>query len=114
MLEQRLAAGTVVVRQGEPGDRFFLVLEGELEVTQDGRGRRRLLGPGETFGEVALAMGVARTATVSALTEAVVASCDRATFDEIVRPIFSEPAPPEPRPRDAATPRSPSRRTRRR
>ena len=90
MREERVAAGTTVVREGEPGDRFYLVLAGELDVTQDGRGRRRTLGPGVTFGEVALAMGVLRTATVRAVTAASLASCDRATFDEIVRPLFSD------------------------
>ena len=41
-------------------------------------------------GEVAPAMGVLRTATVSAMTPAVVASCDRATFDELLRPLFAD------------------------
>jgi CRP-like cAMP-binding protein len=36
------------------------------------------------------AMGIPRTATVSAMTPAVVASCDRATFDELVRPLFAD------------------------
>jgi CRP-like cAMP-binding protein len=49
------------------------------------------LRPGDTFGEVALAMDVPRTASVRALTPAVVASCDRATFDEFVRPLFADP-----------------------
>jgi len=90
MREERVVAGTSVVREGEPGERFYLVLEGELEVTQVGRGQRGLIGPGDTFGEVALAMGVARTATVRALTDATLSSCDRATFDEVVRPVFSD------------------------
>jgi CRP-like cAMP-binding protein len=88
MREERVRAGTTIVREGEPGDDFYVVLEGELEVTQAGRGRRRLLGPGDTFGEVSLAMGVMRTATVRALTDVVLARCDRDTFDELVLPIF--------------------------
>ncbi len=83
-------AGTTVVRQGEPGDRFYLVLTGELEVMQQGRGRRGLLRPGDTFGEVALALRVPRTATVRALTDVSLASCDRPTFDELVLPVFSD------------------------
>jgi CRP-like cAMP-binding protein len=35
-------------------------------------------------------MSVPRTATVSAMTPVVVASCDRATFDELVRPLFAD------------------------
>jgi len=49
-----------------------------------------VLRPGEYFGEVAPAMSVPRTATVSAMTPAVVASCDRATFDELLRPLFAD------------------------
>jgi CRP-like cAMP-binding protein len=90
MREERVVAGTTIVREGDPGERFYLVLEGELEVTQAGRGHRGAIGPGDTFGEVALAMGMPRTATVRALTDASLASCDRATFDEVVRPVFSD------------------------
>ncbi len=46
--------------------------------------------PGDYFGEVALAMNVPRTASVRALTPAVVASCDQATFDELLRPLFAD------------------------
>jgi len=61
-----------------------------LSVAQEALGPRRLLRPGDYFGEVALAMGVPRTASVRALTPAVVASCDRETFDELIRPLFSD------------------------
>ena len=79
-----------VVQEGERGNRFYVVLQGLLTVTQEGRGERRLLRPGDTFGEVALAMDVPRTATVRALVPSVVASCDRETFDEFIRPLFAD------------------------
>ena len=82
--------GATVVRQGEPGDRFYIVLSGLLNVTQEELGERRLLRPGDSFGEVALAMGIPRTASVQAVTPAVVASCDQETFDELLRPLFSD------------------------
>jgi CRP-like cAMP-binding protein len=66
------------------------VLSGLLAVSQEIRGPRRILRPGDYFGEVALTMDIPRTASVSALTPSVVASCDRATFDEIIRPLFAE------------------------
>jgi CRP-like cAMP-binding protein len=61
-----------------------------LTVTQDARGERRVLKPGDYFGEVALTMDMPRTASIRALTPAVVASCDRETFDELIRPLFSD------------------------
>lgn len=87
---EEVAAGSTVVREGEPGDRFYIVLSGLMAVTQEERGERRLLRPGDTFGEVALAMNVPRTATVRALVPVVVASCDRETFDELLRPLFAD------------------------
>jgi len=59
-------AGTVVVRQGDPGYEFFMVGEGLLGVTIDGVERPQL-GAGAGFGEIALLRSVARTATVTAL-----------------------------------------------
>ncbi len=82
--------GATVVREGDPGDRFYIVLSGMLSVSQAGVGERRLLRPGDSFGEVALAMGIPRTASVRAITPAVVASCDSDTFDEILRPLFAD------------------------
>jgi CRP-like cAMP-binding protein len=90
MEREEVAPGTVVVREGECSDRFYVVLSGMLAVSQRDLGARSLLRPGDYFGEVAAAMSVPRTATVSALTPVVVASCDRATFDEFVRPLFAD------------------------
>jgi CRP-like cAMP-binding protein len=61
-----------------------------LSVTQASRGIQEPLRPGDHFGEVSLAVGVPRTATVRALTPATLASCDRATFDEFLRPLFAD------------------------
>jgi CRP-like cAMP-binding protein len=90
MEREEIPAGTVVVREGEPGDRFYVVFSGMLRVGQRDLGRRGVLRPGDYFGEVALAMDMPRTATVTAVTPCVVASCDRATFDEFLRPLFAE------------------------
>jgi CRP-like cAMP-binding protein len=90
MEREEVSPGTVLLREGEPDDRFYVVLAGVLAVSQRNLGARGLLRPGEYFGEVAPAMAVLRTATVSAMTPAVVASCDRETFDELVRPLFAD------------------------
>ena len=90
MERRQLAPGESVLRQGECGDRFYVVLSGLLSVRQEARGERGVLRPGDYFGEVALVMDVPRTATVSALTPATIASCERAVFDELVKPLFTE------------------------
>lgn len=94
MRREDVLPGKTVVVEGEPGERFYVVLSGMLEVTQVGRGTRTMLRPGDYFGEVSLAMDVPRTASVRAVTPATVASCDRATFDEYVRPVFAEDTSP--------------------
>jgi len=90
MRRDELPSGTAVVREGEDGERFYVLLSGIAAVSQSSLGGRRVLRAGEYFGEVALAMDVPRTATVTAMTPCVVASCDRATFDELLRPLFAD------------------------
>ena len=60
-------AGTTLCRQGERGHEFFVIMEGEAEVTQNGK-RIATCRPGEFFGEIALIEQVPRTATVTATT----------------------------------------------
>jgi potassium efflux system protein len=90
MTREELPAGAAPVVEGEHGDRFYVVLSGVLAASIGGRGAASLLHPGAYFGEVSLAMGVPRTASVRAMTPAVVASCDKATFDEFIRPFFAD------------------------
>ena len=91
MTREEVASGAAPVVEGEAGDRFYVVLSGVFAVSNfGGLGPRRVLRPGDYFGEVALAMEIPRTASVRALSPAVVASCDRATFDEYVRPLFAD------------------------
>jgi CRP-like cAMP-binding protein len=76
---QRASAGEVVVRQGEPGERFYIVERGELEVTVDGTPARRL-APGDFFGEIALLRELPRTATVTAEDDAALLILERDRF----------------------------------
>lgn len=74
-----MSAGTVVIRQGEVGDRFWLVDTGEVDVDQDGSVIARL-GPGASFGELALIRDIPRTASVVAVTDVALFTLDREAF----------------------------------
>ncbi len=89
MRREQVTAGAAVVSEGDDGARFYVVLSGMLAVSQTELGPRRVLRPGDYFGEVALAMDIPRTASVVAMTPSTLASCDRATFDELIRPQFA-------------------------
>ena len=60
-----LAAGKELIREGARGREFFVLLEGDADVTKDGRSINRL-GAGDFFGEIALVSDSPRTATVTA------------------------------------------------
>ena len=90
MQREDVAAGTVLIEEGQPGDRFFVLLSGVASVSQANLGPRGTIKAGEFFGEVALTMHVPRTATVTALTPCTIASCDEAAFDELIRPLFAD------------------------
>jgi hypothetical protein len=72
-------AGHVVIHQGEPGDLWFLIADGEVEVVKDGVFQTRL-GKGEGFGEIALLRDVPRTATVRTVAPTRLLALDRDRF----------------------------------
>jgi MFS family permease len=67
-------AGIPIVREGEPGDRFYVVRSGQVSILG------RTLGPGEAFGEIALLRDVPRTATAVAVTDVELVALERDPF----------------------------------
>jgi MFS family permease len=83
LAEVRVPPGFSVIRQGEEGDRFYLVESGEVQVLVDGE-PVGVLTAGECFGEIALLRDVPRTASVVALTDCVLQSLEREAFLDAV------------------------------
>lgn len=84
--EERYPAGSLVVAEGDVGDRLFLIHSGSAEVTVSGRDGPvplAALGPGELFGEIALLQPDGRrTATVTATSDLIVLSLAAPAFQE--------------------------------
>ena len=80
---QRLPAFTKIVREGDRGDSFFLILEGSAVVRRTGK-RAVRLGAGDFFGELAILDAAPRTATVEAEDEVVVARLGRSDFNRML------------------------------
>jgi MFS family permease len=79
----RVPAGAVIVREGDPSDRFYIVESGRVAVTHDGVALRQE-GPGDYFGEIGLLRDVPRTATVTAVEDTVLQSVERDEFLSVV------------------------------
>lgn len=85
----KVGAGEVVIRQGEPGEHYFVVGRGQCRVEQARSGAAVTpvaeLGPGDTFGEEALIVSGTRNASVRMLTDGVLMRLPRQVFVESIR-----------------------------
>jgi len=100
MKSERYRAGTVIIRQGDRGDRFFLIVHGTVEVLQapgypvsalraaSPFGRVAVLGPGDYFGELALLHDAPWDATVRALSQVEVLELTADDFELLVGPTW--------------------------
>ncbi len=77
--EVTVPAGTVIVREGEPGDRYYVIANGTVDILRRGV-RLNTLERGDGFGEISLVQDVSRTATVRAVTETRLVVVEREPF----------------------------------
>lgn len=86
---QLVPGQTIIFREGDPGDNFYIISSGKVRVyRRNERGMERdlsVLGPGESFGEMALITGEPRTATVEAVEETRLMVLSKEEFDRILR-----------------------------
>ena len=86
---QVVAPHTIIFRQGDPGDRFYLIQSGKVRVFRKDAGgletQFSVLGPGESFGEMALLTGEARSANVETIEETHLMVLPKEQFERILK-----------------------------
>ncbi len=88
MTLERFPAGAIITRQGDPGDKFYVIRSGRVEILVDsGAGPKQVavLGKGDFFGEAALLTGAPRNATVKAVEPLEVYSLGNDDFQAVIR-----------------------------
>ena len=86
--EMRLEPGRELFAEGSPGDRAYVVIEGQLEIVKASSGREILLtvaGPGKVIGELALLVQQPRMASVRARTDTVLVAIDKDHFNHLLQ-----------------------------
>jgi len=90
---ETLPPGTVVIKQGDPGDAFYIIKSGEVVVRAGSEAGEKIvakLGEAEYFGEIALITGQPRTATVTLVSETELLVLEKNNFDAVVELISSD------------------------
>ena len=88
LISVQAAAGTEIVREGDHGDRFYVIESGEVDVSANGE-HLGTMSAGDHFGEIALLRDVPRTATVTAKNEVSLRALER---DEFLSAVTGHPA----------------------
>lgn len=88
MWQRKVAAGETVIRQGEPGDNFYVVEKGEFEIFVEKNNKKprkvAVISSGSSFGELALMYNAPRAATVTASADSILWAVDRFSFRKIL------------------------------
>ncbi|SEM62481.1 ATP-binding cassette domain-containing protein [Paenibacillus sp. OV219] len=88
LVTERVNSGRTIMKQGEEGNRFYILVRGQVEVLQQSEGEesRRLavLEDGDYFGEMALLKAIPRTATIRALTPSTLLTMHRELFQKAI------------------------------
>jgi anion transporter len=86
--EKSFSAGTTVVSQGDKGDSFYIIQSGAVQVILESGGGRResiaVMGPQDSFGEMALLSGEPRSATIITIKDTTVWMLSREAFNELI------------------------------
>jgi putative ABC transport system ATP-binding protein len=88
VIAEKHPAGAVIVRQGDPGDKFYVIKSGTVDVIVEDAGKRRTvatLGKGSFFGEAALLTGAPRNATVVAKEDLEVYTLGKEQFQAVIQ-----------------------------
>lgn len=99
MMSKRVAAGEEIIRQGEPGDAFYVIWSGRAEVWRTGLYddepvKVDEMGEGDAFGDEALVTGGTRNATVRMITDGELLVLGREDFRELLAsPLIEEVSP---------------------
>ena len=88
---EAFVAGETIIKQGDPGDKFYIIMSGKAEARQSGNYDRDirlgLMNEGSYFGEIALLTGSPRVASVEAVTPISVLGLDRKDFDMLLNDV---------------------------
>ena len=89
---ERIKAGEVVFKQGDEGNRFYIIQEGNIHLERFDNSVKTLdiiLKPGNFFGEMALVKNIPRTATAEAVSDSLLYSLDKETFCTVIGSTLS-------------------------
>jgi cAMP-dependent protein kinase regulator len=85
MQEKIFKAEEIIVVEGAEGDSFFIIEEGEVQASQEGKGEGKRMGRNDYFGELALINSETRAATVTAIQDTTCLAIDRDTFSRVIK-----------------------------